>query len=68
MKIILTPRQKQVVNYVTRGLTNREIADKLGISRRTVEVHRAIVMGKYNVHNVAQLLNCIYRERQTLIG
>lgn len=60
-QIVLTPRQKQVVSAVLSGLTNREIAEKLGISRRTVEVHRATAMGKYNVHNVAQLCRIMYR-------
>jgi DNA-binding NarL/FixJ family response regulator len=37
----LTPRQREVARLVRRGMTSREIADRLGISPRTVEVHRA---------------------------
>jgi transposase len=36
----LTPRQRQIDRLVRRGLTSREIADKLSISQRTVEAHR----------------------------
>ena len=36
----LTPRQKQIDRLVRRGLTSRQIAEKLGISQRTVEAHR----------------------------
>ena len=38
--ILLTRRQKQIDRFVRRGLTSQEIAKKLAISRRTVEVHR----------------------------
>ena len=37
----LTRRQRTIAKLVSRGLTSREIADQLHISRRTVEVHRA---------------------------
>jgi DNA-binding CsgD family transcriptional regulator len=36
----LTPRQRQIDRLVRRGLTSRQIADKLSISQRTVEAHR----------------------------
>ena len=36
----LTPRQRQIDRLVRRGLTSRQIAEKLAISQRTVEVHR----------------------------
>jgi DNA-binding CsgD family transcriptional regulator len=52
----LTPRQKEILRLVAGGLTNREIADRLDISVRTVEVHRFNLMRRLDVRNVAQLL------------
>jgi DNA-binding NarL/FixJ family response regulator len=52
----LTDRQCQILNLVSLGHTNREIATLLKISVRTVEVHRFQLMRKLNVRNVAQLL------------
>jgi DNA-binding NarL/FixJ family response regulator len=52
----LTPRQNTILRLVSQGLTNREIAGHLGISVRTVEVHRFNLMRRLRVRNVAQLL------------
>jgi len=52
----LTDRQGQILNLVSLGHTNREIAILLKISVRTVEVHRFQLMPRLNVRNVAQLL------------
>ena len=52
----LTPRQREILRLVAQGLTNREIADNLKISVRTVEVHRFNLMRRLRVRNVAQLL------------
>ncbi len=52
----LTPRQQEILRLVAEGLTNREVAGRLEISVRTVEVHRFNLMQKLNVRNVAQLL------------
>jgi DNA-binding CsgD family transcriptional regulator len=52
----LTDRQGQILNLVSLGHTNREIAILLKISVRTVEVHRFQLMRRLNVRNVAQLL------------
>ena len=52
----LTKRQCQILNLVSLGHSNREIAVLLNISVRTVEVHRFQLMRKWNVRNVAQLL------------
>ena len=53
---LLTGRQHQILNLVSIGHSNREIARILQISVRTVEVHRFHLMRKLNVRNVAQLL------------
>lgn len=52
----LTRREREIVEFVVEGLSNRAIADKLGISPRTVEVHRKNAMRKLNVTNVVQLV------------
>ena len=52
----LTPRQKEILNLVSQGNTNRDIARRLDISVRTVEVHRFNLMRRLKVRNVAQLL------------
>jgi DNA-binding NarL/FixJ family response regulator len=51
----LTPRERDVLEGVSRGLTNKAIAGELGISRRTVEAHRESLMRKLDIHNVAGL-------------
>jgi RNA polymerase sigma factor (sigma-70 family) len=52
----LTPREREVMELVVRGKHNREIGPALGISARTVEVHKARLMGKLGVDNVADLV------------
>lgn len=52
----LTPREREVMDYVVRGLHNREIAQKLGISARTVEVYKARVMQKLQARRVTDLV------------
>jgi len=52
----ITPRQREILKMVALGHTNREIAETLAISIRTVEVHRFNLMRRLNVRNVAQLL------------
>jgi len=51
----LTPRERDVLGGVARGLTNKAIAAELGISRRTVEAHRESLMRKLQIHSVAGL-------------
>lgn len=49
------PRQKQVGSLIAEGLTNEEIADRLGISKGTVETHRADLFARLDIHNVADM-------------
>jgi DNA-binding NarL/FixJ family response regulator len=51
----LTPREREVLAFVASGLTNRDIAARLGISPRTVESHRESVMKKLSLRSVADL-------------
>lgn len=52
----LTPRQFEVMSLVAEGLSNKQIALRLGISPRTVENYRAWVMERMNASNVADLV------------
>jgi len=52
----LTNREREVANLLVVGQTNKEIAETLGLSFRTVEIHRAHVMEKLAVHNLPDLL------------
>lgn len=52
----LTPREREVLDLIVAGRLNKQIADDLGISIKTVEVHRARVMEKMAVHSLAELV------------
>ena len=52
----LTPREKEVFRVVSQGLTHREIGNLLGISPRTVEVHKGRIMEKLGVKTMAELI------------
>jgi DNA-binding NarL/FixJ family response regulator len=51
----LTPREREVLQLVAEGRTNREIAHELSISVKTVEHHRANLMGKLELYSAAEL-------------
>ena len=53
----LSGREQEVMGLMVSGLTCKEIAQKLGISPRTVEVHRTHVMHKMAAANLAELVN-----------
>jgi RNA polymerase sigma factor (sigma-70 family) len=52
----LTPREREVLEQAARGLHAKEIGAALGISARTVEVHKARIMEKLGVRNIAELV------------
>ena len=52
----LTPREREVLDLMTQGKQNKSIAQDLGVSPRTVEIHRARVMEKMNAQSVAELV------------
>ena len=56
MLALLTPREQEVMRLVVAGMHNRDIGPKLAISVRTVEVHKARLMSKLGVGNVADLV------------
>ena len=58
---LLTPRERQVFALVTTGGLNRQIAEELGISERTVKAHRKQVVKKMAAHSVAELVRIAER-------
>ncbi len=52
----LTARERQVMELVARGFHNREVAEALGISPRTVEVYKARLMEKANLRNISEVI------------
>ncbi len=53
---VLTDRERQTLNMILAGGSNKEIATGLGISIKTVDKHRSSLMQKLNVHSVPQLI------------
>jgi FixJ family two-component response regulator len=56
----LTPREKEVLQRISAGASNKEAGRQLGISPRTVEVHRARIMEKIGARNTADLVRIVY--------
>jgi FixJ family two-component response regulator len=52
----LTRREQQVLRLLVRGYSNKRMAGELGVSQRTIEIHRARVMQKMQARSVAQLV------------
>jgi FixJ family two-component response regulator len=59
----LTPREREVLEYVVAGKLNKQIAGNLGTVEQTVKVHRAHVMQKMRVQSVAELVRLMERCR-----
>jgi two-component system, LuxR family, response regulator FixJ len=55
----LTPREREVLELVTSGKPNKVMAGDLGVSQRTIEIHRARVMEKMHAHSLAQLVRMV---------
>ena len=52
----LTPREREIMQFVTSGLMNKQVAGKLGLSEITVKIHRANVMKKMACQSLAELV------------
>ncbi|MBL8287569.1 MAG: response regulator transcription factor [Rubrivivax sp.] len=59
----LSAREREVMALLVQGLHNRRIAEELGISPRTVEVHKARVLDKLGVRNLVELVRLVDRDR-----
>jgi DNA-binding NarL/FixJ family response regulator len=57
----LTPRQREVLQLVAEGNTTKEIARKLSLSVKTVEMHRSQLMAALDIHDIAGLVRCAIR-------
>ncbi|MDR2310376.1 MAG: response regulator [Brucellaceae bacterium] len=55
----LSPRENEVLSMILEGLLNKQIADKLDITVRTIEVHRAHIMEKMDARNAVELARLI---------
>ena len=58
---VLTPRQRQVLQLIAEGMGTREIAERLHVSIKTVETHRAQLMDRLNIHDVPGLVRFAIR-------
>ncbi len=62
----LTPREQEVLELVTQGKANKVMAGDLGVSQRTVEIHRARVMEKMGAQSLAQLVRMVLELDKTV--
>jgi FixJ family two-component response regulator len=60
---LLTPREFEVMQLVTAGMLNKQIAGQLGTAEKTVKVHRGRMMQKLRVTSVAELVRLVGRAR-----
>jgi FixJ family two-component response regulator len=57
----LTPRERQVFERIVRGQTNKQVANALGTTERTIKAHRQQVMEKMQVQSLAELVSLAQR-------
>lgn len=61
----LTPREREVLELVTSGKANKVMAGDLGVSQRTIEIHRARVMEKMQANSLAQLVRMVLNIKES---
>ncbi len=61
----LTARERQIVQLLAEGKSNKEVASALGISVKTAETHRTNIMNKLNLHSLSELVR--YDVRNNMI-
>ncbi len=65
---LLTPREREVLSQIADGASNKEAGRKLGISPRTIEVHRARIMEKLGAKNAADLVRIVLSDGRVHSG
>lgn len=58
MKVTLTKREREILDYILAGKTNREIAQHMYRTERTIEYHRNRIMRKLGTRNTVELVKC----------
>ena len=59
----LSPREREIAQLLAAAKTNKEVAQRLGVSVKTIDAHRANIMRKLNLHSVAELVRYAIREK-----
>lgn len=65
---LLTPRERDVLGQIASGASNKEAGRALGISPRTIEVHRARIMEKLGAKNAADLVRIVLSDGRTRVA
>ena len=60
----LTTREREVVNLISLGKSNKEVADELGISEKTAQVHRGAAYRKLGIHNATEIARFLMRAKE----
>jgi two-component system, NarL family, response regulator NreC len=60
---LLTPKEREVLQLLTRGLSSKEMGQQLKVSSQTVDVHRKSIMKKLNLHTVPELVKWAIRQK-----
>ena len=58
---ILTSRQREILQLIAEGATTKDIAQKLGVSVKTIETHRTQLMQRLDIHDLAGLVRYAIR-------
>ena len=59
-ELSLTPKERHIVQLMVQGMTNKDMAEALHVSQRTIEVHRANAMAKFQCEHLAQLVQIYF--------
>jgi len=62
----LTPREREIMRFLVRGDSSRKLAERLGLSSRTVDIHRAKIMRKLEADSLPDLVRMVYTSSDSL--
>jgi len=62
----LTPREQEIMKFLIRGDSSRKLAERLGLSSRTVDIHRSKIMHKLEVASLPDLVRMVYTSNNSL--